>query len=32
MLLEFESDEDLCTNLISVLEIEMQNLENLKVN
>ena len=33
MLLEFDSDDDLCKNLLSVLEIEMQNSENnYKVN
>ena len=33
MLLEFNNDTDLCKNLLSVLEIEMQNSEtNLKIN
>ncbi len=33
MLLEFDSDYDLCKNLLSVLEIEMKNNEdNLKIN
>lgn len=33
MLLEFDNDNDLCKNLLSVLEVEMQNSEkNLKVN
>jgi len=33
MLLEFDNDDDLCKNLLSVLEIEMQNSEkNLKIN
>lgn len=33
MLLEFDNDDDLCKNLLSVLEIEMQNSEkNLIVN
>ena len=33
MLLEFDNEDDLCKNLLSVLEIEMQNSEqNLKIN
>ena len=32
MLLEFNDYEDLCQNLLSVLEIEMQNFENPKIN
>mgnify|MGYP001349363026 CR=1 FL=1 len=32
MLLELNNYEDFCKNLLSVLEIEMQDLENLKIN
>jgi len=32
MLLEFDKEEDFCKSLISVLEIEMNNLENSKTN
>ena len=32
MLLEFNNSEDLLNSLVSVLEIEMQNIENIKVN